>query len=92
MIGGAGRAFNHANVRFEVLTHRAEEENVASVLSSDDRQTCADCGQQPPATETNYTLISARHGWRLSRAIAPSGVKVMKWRCPECWRKYRTGK
>jgi hypothetical protein len=80
------------NVRFGVLTQRADEENVETAASTDDRQTCADCGAQPPPTETNYTLISARHGWRLSRAITPSGVKVMKWRCPECWRKYRTGK
>jgi hypothetical protein len=56
------------------------------------RQTCADCGEQPPATETNYTLISARHGWRLSRSVDETGQKVMKWRCPECWKKYRTGK
>jgi hypothetical protein len=56
------------------------------------RQTCADCGQQPPATETNYTLISARHGWRLSRSVDPNGVKLMKWRCPDCWKKHRTGK
>jgi hypothetical protein len=81
-----------SNVRFGVLTQRADEENVATALATDDRQTCTDCGQQPPATETNYTLISARHGWRLSRAIAPNGIKVMKWRCPDCWRKYRTGK
>ena len=53
---------------------------------------CADCGQPPPATETNYTLISARHGWRLSRSVEPNGQKVMKWRCPECWRKYRTSR
>jgi len=61
-------------------------------LSADSRQLCADCGQQPPATETNYTLISARHGWRLSRSVDENGQKVMRWRCPECWKKYRTSK
>jgi DNA-directed RNA polymerase subunit RPC12/RpoP len=59
-------------------------------LSADESQACVDCGQQPPATETNYTLISARHGWRLSRTVDEKGQRAMKWRCPECWRKFRT--
>jgi len=29
-------------------------------------QTCVDCNAQSPQTETNFTLISARYGWRLS--------------------------
>ena len=32
--------------------------------------TCVDCGEQSPQTETNYTLISSRYGWRLSLASA----------------------
>ena len=27
---------------------------------------CIDCGTTSPSTDTNYTLISARHGWRLT--------------------------
>jgi hypothetical protein len=69
-----------------------EEESPSTPLPVDAGQTCADCGQQPPATETNYTLISARHGWRLSRSVDANGHKVMKWRCPDCWKKYRTSK
>jgi hypothetical protein len=61
-------------------------------MAADTGQTCADCGEQPPATETNYTLISARHGWRLSRGVDANGHKVMKWRCPDCWKKHRTSK
>ena len=74
------------------MAQETDSENLPAQLATESKQTCADCGQQPPATETNYTLISARHGWRLSRSVEPSGVKVMKWRCPDCWRKHRTGK
>lgn len=50
---------------------------------------CVDCGKNPPPTETNYTLISARHGWRLTRAPDRDGQRVMEWRCPDCWQAYR---
>ncbi len=50
---------------------------------------CVDCGALPPPTETNYTLISPRHGWRLSRTVDRDGKKKMEWRCPNCWAKYR---
>jgi hypothetical protein len=74
------------------LTQRTDEQSASTALSAESRQTCADCGQEPPATQTNYTLISARHGWRLARSVDENGRKVMKWRCPECWKKYRTSK
>jgi hypothetical protein len=67
-------------------------ENQLAASPAESRQTCADCGETPPATETNYTLISARHGWRLSRSVDEHGQKVMKWRCPDCWKKFRTSK
>jgi hypothetical protein len=47
---------------------------------------CVECGTQSPVTETNYTLISARHGWRLTLAEV-GGVRTMEWRCPQCWSK-----
>jgi hypothetical protein len=50
-----------------------------------DQQNCVDCGASSPATETNYTLISARHGWRLTRAERPDGTRLVEWRCPVCW-------
>jgi hypothetical protein len=50
---------------------------------------CVDCGKAPPITETNYTLISARHGWRLTRGADRDGQRVMEWRCPNCWLAYR---
>jgi len=51
--------------------------------------TCADCGERSPATETGYTLISARHGWRLSLKERPGGPREAVWRCPACWRRHR---
>jgi hypothetical protein len=54
-----------------------------------DRETCADCGKEAPQTETNYTLISAQFGWRLTRSKGPTGELVVEWRCPSCWREYK---
>jgi hypothetical protein len=53
---------------------------------------CLDCGARPPATDTNYTLISTRYGWRCTRAVDVQGRKTMVWRCPPCWLKHRTQK
>jgi hypothetical protein len=49
------------------------------------RETCVRCGKEAPETDTNYTLISARFGWRLSRATQQDGSVSLEWRCPECW-------
>jgi hypothetical protein len=54
-----------------------------------DRQTCVGCGKKSPETETNYTLISAQFGWRLTRFKSPEGNLVVEWRCPTCWREYK---
>jgi hypothetical protein len=51
--------------------------------------TCVDCGTTSPVTETNYTLISARHGWRLTLGTDDQGSRVMLWRCPTCWARHR---
>lgn len=50
---------------------------------------CIDCGSLPPPTDPDNTLIS-RHGWRLTRAVDGDGRKRMEWRCPECWKEYRS--
>jgi len=50
---------------------------------------CVDCGKKPPPTDTNYTLISTRHGWRLTRGTDKEGRRVMEWRCPTCWLAHR---
>ncbi len=54
-----------------------------------DRQTCVGCGKKSPETETNYTLISAQFGWRLTRYKSPDGALIVEWRCPTCWRDYK---
>jgi len=54
-----------------------------------DRQTCIDCGKVSPETDTNYTLISAQFGWRLSKRRGPTGDFVVEWRCAECWRDHK---
>jgi hypothetical protein len=54
-----------------------------------DRQTCVGCGKKSPETETNYTLISAQFGWRLTRYTGPDGALVVQWRCPNCWRDFK---
>ena len=54
-----------------------------------DAQRCAACGKQAPETETNYTLISAQFGWRLSRYKKDDGSIVLEWRCPNCWREFK---
>ena len=46
---------------------------------------CADCRKQAPETETSYTLIDAKHGWRNIRRKMPDGQYSIEWRCPECW-------
>ena len=57
-----------------------------------DRQTCIGCGKKSPETETNYTLISAQFGWRLTRYKDADGTIVIEWRCPTCWRDYKKAK
>jgi hypothetical protein len=50
---------------------------------------CVGCGASSPQTETNYTLISSRHGWRLSLRTTPDGKRHSEWRCPSCWSAFR---
>jgi hypothetical protein len=57
-----------------------------------DRQTCVGCGKKSPETETNYTLISAQFGWRLTRYKDDAGNLIVEWRCPTCWREYKRAK
>jgi hypothetical protein len=47
------------------------------------------CGKQAPETETNYTLISAQFGWRLTRYKRADGTLVLEWRCPNCWKEFK---
>jgi len=53
------------------------------------RETCVGCGQLAPETETDFTLISAKHGWRVTRYRSANGAAVLNWRCPGCWAEYK---
>ncbi|NUP09092.1 MAG: hypothetical protein HOW73_23830 [Polyangiaceae bacterium] len=46
---------------------------------------CVDCGTSSPKTKTAHTLISSKHGWRLSRIADEQGGYRFEWRCPPCW-------
>ena|SRR5271170_4990349 len=46
--------------------------------------TCSACGVTAPSTDTDYTLISAAHGWRLRRHVH-HGMAAAEWWCPKCW-------
>jgi len=57
-----------------------------------ERHLCIQCGAQAPPTDTNYTLISAKFGWRLSREVRPDGTLLLEWRCPGCWQAHKEAK
>ncbi len=50
---------------------------------------CVACGKVSPATDSDYTLISARFGWRLSFARTADGKRLTQWRCPDCWQAHK---
>lgn len=53
------------------------------------QRTCVDCSAHAPKTQTAHTLISSKHGWRLSRARVNEGYNF-QWRCPKCWAAHKT--
>jgi len=50
---------------------------------------CIDCRAPSPDVETEYTLISSRFGWRLTRRLERDGATTLEWRCPACWARYK---
>lgn len=58
--------------------------------NNEGRNRCVDCGAMSPLTQTNYTLISPRHGWRLTRGVDKEGRKLAEWRCPQCWVRHKS--
>jgi hypothetical protein len=52
-----------------------------------EQQQCIDCHETAPRTTTNYTLISAQHGWRVTKTRGPDGSIVVEWRCATCWQR-----
>jgi hypothetical protein len=54
-----------------------------------DKRVCTDCAIEAPSTESAYTLISSRFGWRLQYEANAKGEREPKWRCGDCWRKHK---
>lgn len=46
---------------------------------------CVGCGAKTPDASTAHTLISERHGWRLTRRATAEGNHVLDWYCRPCW-------
>jgi hypothetical protein len=60
------------------------------ILDEDDDEVtsqfrCVDCGVLSPPTRTSHTLISAKHGWRLTRKKLGDGAVAYEWRCLSCF-------
>jgi hypothetical protein len=48
-----------------------------------------DCGALSPSTKTAYTLIGAKHTWRLQQVRKEDGTVVVERRCPACWTRFQ---
>jgi hypothetical protein len=63
------------------------EKNLGEILTGTLTRTCVRCQAQAPDTQTEYTLIGAKHAWRCNKAKRPDGTNVLEWYCPRCWKK-----
>ena len=50
---------------------------------------CVGCGKAQPESESVYTLIGGKSGWRVTRQKEASGLITTQWRCPDCWAAFR---
>jgi DNA-directed RNA polymerase subunit RPC12/RpoP len=50
---------------------------------------CIGCRARSPDVATEYTLISSRFGWRLTRKKNADGSYALEWRCPTCWARFK---
>jgi hypothetical protein len=50
---------------------------------------CMTCGAHPPETESAYTLIGGKAGWRLTRTKRDDGSVLTQWRCADCWNAFK---
>jgi hypothetical protein len=84
---------NCPHARRDRASEDRRRRSAATVMGMDDGKprVCVDCGATAPSTETAYTLISSRFGWRLQYEKSPAGEREARWRCGECWKR-RKGK
>ena len=64
-------------------------------MQNKSQRQCCDCGIAPPrsnneADPESTSLISMRYGWRVSRREESTGEFTIEWRCPDCWRRYKS--
>jgi hypothetical protein len=50
---------------------------------------CIGCAKPLPESETSFSLISSKFGWRLTRRRDANGSMGSEWRCPDCWQAYK---
>ena len=65
------------------------EDQVGEDQVGEDQTTCFVCRAVAPPTDTDYTLISSAHGWRLAARVGADGRKAQVWYCPSCWKVFR---
>jgi hypothetical protein len=53
---------------------------------------CVECGAIAPETDTAYTLIGARFGWRLQYLQDKTGRRIQQWRCDTCYRRSKAAR
>lgn len=53
------------------------------------QQSCCVCHDVSPITNTNYTLISPKHQWRMELRANEQGEREPYWYCPTCWQRLR---
>jgi hypothetical protein len=53
---------------------------------------CSDCASLSPPGVSEYTLISSRFGWRVTKATTSLGTPVLRWHCASCFAKRRSMK
>ena len=54
-------------------------------------RSCVRCRATAPSTDTEYTLISQKHGWRCRKVENAGGVPRLEWYCDSCWKGARVG-
>ncbi len=53
---------------------------------------CVDCGVSAPETDSPYTLIGQRFGWRLVYVLDANGKRLPEWRCDKCFRRAKAAR
>lgn len=75
---------------FDFSSQRKSPRDSATDSPNKDQEVtqCHDCGELAPPTQSDHTLISSEHGWRLSFEKR-DGRRHAIWRCPSCWQEFK---